>query len=83
MSEQIARFVDEGSIAIEGRERLTSRGRGGVVLRRDVGDRDPLCFGVNAKKRLKSGVRQIQETIGAFLNRRSGERDRGEQDKKE
>ena len=83
MSEQIARFVDEGSIAIEGRERFTSRLGGGVVRRRDVSNCQPLCFGVDAKKRLKSGVRQIQETISAFLDGRSGECNRREQDKKQ
>ena len=83
MGEQIARFGDDGRVAIEGGESFASRLDSGVVLRRDVGDREPLCFGVDLKKRLISGIRQIQEMIGAFLNGRSGERDRREQAKKE
>lgn len=83
MGEQIARFGDDRGVAIEGSESFASRLDGGIVLRRDVGNCEPLRFGVYAKKRLKPGIRQLQEAIGAFLNRRNCERDRREQDKKE
>jgi len=42
------------------------------VLRRYVRHRKPLRFTIDARKRLISGVRQLKETIGAFLNRRRG-----------
>ena len=72
MREQVARFGDDGWVAIERSVSFPGCFDGGVVLRRYVRHRKPLRFTIDARKRLISGVRQLKETIGAFLNRRRG-----------
>ena len=72
MREQVARFGDDGRVAIEGSVSLARCFDGGVVLGCSVRHGEPLCFTIDAKKRLIPGVRQFKETIGAFLNRRRG-----------
>ena len=83
MREKVARFGNDGRIAIEGSVSLAGRSRRCVVLGRYVGDRGPLRFRIDAKKRLIPGVRQFKETIGTLLHRRSRERDRREQGKED
>ena len=68
--EQIARFRDNGRVAIERSVRFAGCFDSSVVLGRDVGHREPLGFTIDTKKRLIPGVAQFKETIGAFLDRR-------------
>jgi hypothetical protein len=59
------------------------------MRRRDIGDSEPLRFIIYAIKRLITGIREREKTIGAFLNRggaggechrRDSERKNSEQD---
>ncbi len=70
MCEQIARFGDNGGVAIERSVSFAGCCHRSVVFGRDVGYREPLRLAIDAIKRLIPGVRQLKETISAFLDRR-------------
>lgn len=70
MGEQFMRFGDQRRIAVERSVCFAGRFQSGVMLRRHIGSREPLRFTVDHKQCLISGVRQLQKTVGSFLNRR-------------
>ena len=70
MRQQFARFGNQSRVAVEGCVSLARRFGGRVVLRRDIGDGEPLRFGVYSIQSLEARVRQGEETIRPFLDRR-------------
>ena len=79
MCEQIARFGDNGRVAIECGVSFAGCCHGSVVFGRDVRHRQPLRFAIDAIKRLIPGVRQLKETIDPFLDRGRGRNNEREQ----
>jgi hypothetical protein len=70
MREEFARFSDNCRVSVERRVRFASRFHSGVVLRRHVGDSNPLRLAVHPVERLIAGIGKRKETISPFLDRR-------------
>src|SRR5438477_10339819 len=82
MHQQIACFRDHRGITVEGRISFAGGFSRGVMLRRHIGNGEPLGLTVYSIKRLITCVRQFQKTIRALLNGRSSKRERWNQEEK-
>src|SRR6266571_8420493 len=70
MPQQFACFGNHRGVAVECRISFAGSLSGGIMLRRHIGNGEPLGFAVYTKKRLVTGIGQFQKSISTFLNRR-------------
>jgi hypothetical protein len=62
VGEQVARLANDCRVAVERGVSFARRFRGSIVLGRYIGNGEPLCFAVDAIKRLVTGIGKFQKT---------------------